>query len=374
MPCEPWFIKYRPKRFSDLVFSSDVHIRALRWLKSNKKGGILHITGNPGAGKTSLVFALAAVLKYNVIELSDENVQSYIKNNNSTLNKRPNLLLIDESAIQNIAQLLHNIQHPFLPVIITSCGLYTKNIPTLKIEKLAIENVLQILQTIYRGEGISVDNRIIGKISERNNYDIRSIISYVQLYSKSSLSPGLLQESESISNQNIFYLCSKVGSKRLRMNELESIYVPKLAQLCLSSVIANNTGYSFIASALIKASEISMLPHGYEFLELAHLNQARSEFLYHKEDPPVYKYGQGHLSPLNYLSKYVRNKNNRRSSLHLKKIFEFYNVKDLSPIDEGIINFIDMGMIESKVFRYKYNVGSSNSVRRDVNLREVMEY
>lgn len=73
MASDPWFIKHKPKRFTDLLFANDVHLKSLDWLKTYTAGSILHITGPTGSGKTCLVYLIAKVYKYTVVEITKDN-------------------------------------------------------------------------------------------------------------------------------------------------------------------------------------------------------------------------------------------------------------------------------------------------------------
>lgn len=384
MRAVPWFIKYKAKKFTELVFSTDVHIRTLQWL-TKAKNGVLHVTGPVGSGKTVLVHAAAAALKYNVTEIHDDEfecIKDYAQHHGVGLNKRRNLLLIDEGAIPTaavptIAQYLVGLSKN-MPIIVTSTELRLKGVETFRTDKMTVENVHQAVKRVLRlenGEGYQIDDRAISKLAALCNSDLRQVLNYAQLYSKSLCNSRLLGKIEHISGSNIFLLCDRLFKRRIRFAELESTYDNRSFDLCLGSLMAGCQNVGFIAKYLAKASAAAGLPRSYEFLELDHINQHVGDFVYQKEmqHPKKQLSFSQRCDPLHFLPHIIRNKNNHRSTRHLQAIFRSYGLKNLSGVDSEILNLAEFEAVESKSFKYKYNQGSSNAVRRDISLSEILE-
>lgn len=370
MGSPPWFIKHRPVRFTELCFSDETHFEVLEWLRDFQKGSVLHITGGCGTGKTSLVHSVAKALRYNVVEYADTKVEHVGQLNFAkTLDNAPNLLLIDEGDAPSMG-LLHRLRSLDLPVVITSTSLLLKDFTVLRVGKPNSEQILAAVKSILRKEGLSLDSRIVLRLSETCNFDFRAVINYCQLFSTGHEIKNL-KTIERISSTNIFAACKSVLGRRMRLLELESLYSPRVPALCLASIMEGGSAGGLRCFEAL--SEVSALPEGYQFLVLDPLNRVRNEFVYKKEETVEVSNRHGHEDPANFLPLYKRDLRNRASVLHLQKIFELYKIEGLSDLDREIKEFVDFTSIERKTFRYRFNPGSSSAVRRDTTVKEIME-
>lgn len=363
----PWFVKHRPSRFTELYFSDETHFRALEWLRSCEGKSILHITGGYGSGKTSLVYSVARALGYNVVEYAD--VREQHLSSSRTLSNAQNLLLVDEGDAPNIGT-LHRLAETRLPVVVTSTSLFLRDITTLKVGRPSSDHVLDAVKSIMRKEGVSLDSRIILRLSEMCCHDFRAVMNYCQLFSNGYQLKDL-KTIERVSSANLFATCKTILGKRTGLTELERLYSPKALALCLSS-IGEDAGVDRL-KCFESLSDISMLPDKYQFLVLDPLNRIRCEFVYRKEETAEPSGRHGHEDPVHFLPFYKRDLQRKASVLHLQRIFETYRIEHLTSLDREIRDFVDFTPIEKRAFRYKFNIGSSSAVRRDTTVGEIME-
>lgn len=359
-----WVAKYRPKKFTELLFSDETHFKALKWLKNSKRGSVLHITGNPGIGKTSLVHCIARALRYNIIEMGDIKIDN-IKEipTRSHMNNVLNLLLVDEPDIT--PNILHNLLGVNVPVIIISCNFYSKNVETIKIRRPSNEMILNYTNKVLKMENTSVDSRVILKFIESCNYDFRSVLNYCQLVKSSP--KGIKIADRNVFN--IFKICSSILNQRMKFNDFESVYSENIANLCLNSVIENSKSSNSL-KLFIEFSEISEMKESFQFIFLDKLNETKCNFSYskYKNPEPIKKDFR-----LDFFPFYERSLQSHEKIKHLQEIFEKYNIKKLSGIDLEIKNYKDMSFIKKGMFRYKYNQGSSSAPKRDITISEILD-
>lgn len=371
----PWFIKYMPRSFTELTFSTDVHFKVLNWLKNNKYGGVLHIIGTSGIGKTSLVKASVKVFKYNLIEITDVNVNNFkeiIKTKNSIINNNRNAVLIDESIIGFVDNFLASIENTKVPLIITSSGLYLKKIETLRIELPKLQNVNFLVKKILTNEKTYINDKIIYKLAEWCKYDLRMIINYLQLIHKVPEFVTLSNRLEKSIGNNIFQKCKLLLSRRMRFEDLEKLYESKVIKFLYNSIISRHNNIDEISNIILKISEINAISPIYQFLELEGFNRLRCEYVYTKDECADFSnivFSEKTYLKKFFLTKYLKKINNRKNALHLRKILDFYKFSDILDEYEKKLQFNETNaLLKDPLFRYKYNIGSSKAVKIDVSL------
>lgn len=370
MSISPWFIRHGPVKFTELKFFDDSGFKALEWLKNAQKGYILNIYGPVGCGKTSLVFSIAKALKYKVIEyesIQQEDLKT-IGKYKSFENLKP-LILVDESDIT----FNFNLQKFYglnVPVILTSTNLINKDINYIKVQIPNSEIILNTARNILRQENRVLDDRFILRLCEVCNYDFRLVINYCQVFSKS---PNIkdLDIVDKVASQSITSMCRTILNKRLSLLGLESIYSEKLMNLCLSSAFENNCDFTLLKS-IQQISEFSEYPEKFKFASIDELNKIRADFIYKKEDPLQNEKFHGHEDPIHFLPLYNRNMHDSKSILHLQAIFNKYQIEPETVIDKEIKDYIGFTTVESRIFKFRYNMGSSSAVKRDITLKDLL--
>lgn len=198
-----WTEKYRPNKFTDLIFHNDTHLNALKWLKSySSSSPFLLLAGPPGIGKTSLAHIIARMQKYHLIEFnaSSERNTSLLDKIISTsatraLNNLQPLILVDEiDNIQSdqkfIKALITNKSKIKCPVILTCNNIYTssiygnkKHLEIIKFYPVTPDALISTMQRICSNEKLRIELKALNKICEDSCCDIRSTINNLQVLS-----------------------------------------------------------------------------------------------------------------------------------------------------------------------------------------------
>lgn len=368
-----WFIKHKPRKFTELLFSDDNGFKILSWLENAKRGSVLNIYGS--VGKCCILHSAAKALRYNILEY--ETLKDLKTLNGRNLDGESNLLLVYESDMVSgtTPQKILN-QNITIPVVFITSNTIIINPQTkvefIKIQALRYDVILHVVKKILKAESKTLSNTLILHLCDLCNGDIRSIINYCQLYSQCNIQATDLRMIEKVTVPTITSICRSLLSKRMRLKQLENLYSEKAVNMCLRSVLENSKDQN-VLKTIESISELSLYPEQFRFLSLDHLNKVTSEFIYKKEEEICIKNTHGHENPLQFLPLYDRKLQNRESVLHLQEIFRTYNIKDLSDIDREIYEYIDTKPIDIRVFKYKYNFGSSSSVKRDISFKEFLD-
>lgn len=384
----PWHIKHRPLRFSELLFTTDAHIRTLQWLKGRSKGA-LHISGAPGIGKTALVHAVARALRHRVTNVEAKDFASLPElalGAQHGLDGSRNILLIDEDCMASIPicaalALVHRCAKQ-LPVVITSTDLRLRDIPTIPIARMHLDSIQQALERIYAKESgaARIPRPALYKLAEYRNYDLRSVINYAQLYSKGEFDLRHLERLRHCGGSSIFVNCAKILAKRMVPAELEEIYDSKMVDICLNSMYADCQNFRFLADAVIQASSAACLPSDYEFLMLERINCYKGSFSYQKGGLSTISVNWNTVgecaatagSP-HFLSLVNRNKISGIRLPHFQAILSSLDKSKLSKDDSDILNRSCLFEEDTRQCRYVYHAGYSDAVKRDVSIQEILE-
>lgn len=211
---EDWTEKYRPKSLDDIVGNRKAVRELKKWAgkwvsgKPSKKAVIL--AGKPGIGKTSSALALANHMKWDVLEMnaSDQRNRDSIKNfvGRSAIDDtfsetgdftpykdgKRTLLVIDEADNifgsedkGGIKEIKHTIQKTEQPIILIANDYYdlTRRSSKLKrickkidFEPIEEKEIVSLLQDLCEREGIKYEGRILKRIAENSEGDVRSAV------------------------------------------------------------------------------------------------------------------------------------------------------------------------------------------------------
>ena len=371
----PWFIRHAPRSFSELLFANDVHLQALKWLKGHRDGGVLHITGGSGTGKSALVHAIAKAQKMNVLEITEslwEELPTLAKTRVGNLNGLPTLLCMDESAIRDIKYLVRVIRHAKVPLIITSAQLRLRDFLTLRIEPPRADQVIKRLESTASAAAKHLKRTTAARIAERCGPDVRAAVNYAQLFASVPDGSVPARIVERTTDLNIFQKCAELFKRRVRFAELEELHSAKLSQMCFNSLLGTAQDHALLFRAAERRSEAAALPAQYAFLELEPFSRHQGRFSYVPDDAADCDCS-ARPAVLHYVDLLAPSRNNSAGIRHLGEIIDYYKLEELREKHSALLAAPSLRVVQSSGFRYKFTTGSSNPVRRDISLREILD-
>ncbi|CAG8478707.1 10923_t:CDS:10 [Paraglomus brasilianum] len=277
-----WVDKYRPKKFTDLTGDERLNRECLKWLKQwdycvfgrahrqvkAQDGGnkdplqrpekrVLLLVGPPGSTKTTVAHAIARHCGYHIVEVnaSDDRSGQVVQNKirdilrwQSALNKKPNILIIDEvdGAIgggeQSFIRLLVDIikdddtrrdkskagnkskekNRLRRPIICICNDQYVPSIRPLReiaqvyqFRKCQSAVISPQLQKICKLEGVSADLRTLSALVDAAEGDLRTCLNTLQFLSqKSKVITAEMVNRDSIGlrdvNQSLFHIWEEI--------------------------------------------------------------------------------------------------------------------------------------------------------------------
>jgi replication factor C large subunit len=198
-----WASKYRPKHVDELVGNSTALRQMVEWGRTwTKESRPLILYGKPGTGKTSSVYALAADLNWDVIELnaSDQRTRDVILRIAGTSSQTRSLtgavrkvILLDEadnlhgSADRGGARaILDVLRTARQPVILVANDLYQiqaeirSRCEPVQFRALPARSIVPRLRFICSSEHLSCEEQALMDIAEAANGDMRAAITMLE--------------------------------------------------------------------------------------------------------------------------------------------------------------------------------------------------
>ncbi len=184
-----WVQKYRPKHFNEIVGNQKViqDLKGYNW----KKPLLIH--GAAGVGKSVLVDALASELGFELVEITDENIEQAesIAQTGSIFGGRKLLFIDNVDRIRDIRAVTEFLGKINAPVVLITSDFKSKRLATIKrsCEDLQIRKptalvVAKILEVICKKEKIHAEKEILAKIAENAEGDPRAAINDLETVAK----------------------------------------------------------------------------------------------------------------------------------------------------------------------------------------------
>ncbi len=202
-----WVRKYSPKNLREFVNQKSGVASFLKWFenwKNERKPCI--ITGPPGVGKTSFVYAFAKERNLEVIELnaSDFRDAGSLKKimepalQQTSLFGRGKLFLVDEvdglSGKEDkggIGEIVKLVKEAKQPVVLTANDVWDPKLKAIReishiiqFKKISTRDIEKRLKEILEKEGIEYEETVLKQIAARNEGDLRSAINDLELVAR----------------------------------------------------------------------------------------------------------------------------------------------------------------------------------------------
>ncbi len=199
-----WTEKYRPKKSSEIYGQEEFKPKILDFIKNFKKQRrkAMLLSGPPGSGKTSLIYALANELSLEIIELnaSDFRNKNQIQEvigraiSQQSLFAKSKIMLIDElegiSGKEDrggVQELIRLIETTTYPIIMICNDPWQESLRKIKAKSLSIElkplwgsDITKILKSIAQKEKINITDDALQELIKKTHGDARASINDLQ--------------------------------------------------------------------------------------------------------------------------------------------------------------------------------------------------
>lgn len=176
-----WTLKYRPRRFEQFKGNKTAKKKAKNydWKKP------LMVYGPPGVGKTSFVHCLANELGFELVEVSDDNIEDAlaISQTGSLMGGRKLIFVDNVENIKKIRKITELVKKSKNPVVLAATDHKSRRLRTIgrKVEKLNIRrqrpaSIAKYLRWILKQEGIEFDKDAVKEIADHADGDLRSAV------------------------------------------------------------------------------------------------------------------------------------------------------------------------------------------------------
>lgn len=217
---DPFFVN-KPKGMSEIIGQDKGILKIKQFLENFSKGTGLFIYGPVGCGKTSSIYAFAKENNYELLELnaSDSRNQKDLEDflsratGQMSLFASKKIILIDEvdglSGMKDRGAakcIVEYIKKSNFPIIITGENIFDSKVSAIKKTCLCVEfqelkskDVFTIIENVLKKEKITLDEKLIDKISRECAGDARAALNDVFYYALINKSDNF--EDEEISNR-----------------------------------------------------------------------------------------------------------------------------------------------------------------------------
>lgn len=185
--------KYKPRTTKEMLGNQKQISDTKNWIKKNKKGGALIITGPPGTGKTLSIQLIAEELGYDLIKLdaSDFRKSENIKNlllssKQKSLMSKGKIIFIDEldsmdsSGLKAVSAL---VKESPVPIVMIADDIYSRRLVNIrqkcdiiKFYKIRSDSLAKFLREIAAVENIDISEASLKKIATSANGDVRAAL------------------------------------------------------------------------------------------------------------------------------------------------------------------------------------------------------
>ena len=211
----PWCEKYRVSGLDDIRGQDLAIDKVKEFLRifPKKKAIVLH--GSPGIGKTSLAYAVAADMGFEILELNASDFRNKDKilsivgpaSQQSSLFGKGKIILIDEvdgiSSMKDrggLTALLSLLADSAFPIVITANDIWSNKFSGLRrkaevvgLSEVDYKNILKIMMDVCEKENCVVSGEVLKSIAIRARGDIRAALNDLQILSKMD-SPDLAKD------------------------------------------------------------------------------------------------------------------------------------------------------------------------------------
>jgi replication factor C large subunit len=215
---ELWAEKYRPKKLSEVLGHDEIKKKLLDFVQNftyQKKKALL-LSGSPGSGKTSMIYALSNELHLEIIELNasdfrnKDQIQEVIGKAiaQQSLFAKSKVILVDElegiagredrGGVQELLRLIETTTYPIMMVCNDPWKESLRKVRskslTLEVKPLWESEIVKLLSSIASKEKVSVSSEALQEIAKITKGDARAALNDLQ--ASSILSKKIIEKKD----------------------------------------------------------------------------------------------------------------------------------------------------------------------------------
>ncbi len=207
--------KFRPKKLAQLVGNEEARLEVFRWLKNWKTGSkALLLSGPPGVGKSTSIYAAANELGYTVVELNASDVRtrdnlrealSPTLENTSLFGEEKLLIFLDEidgisgrSDYAGMDFVLDFIENATMPVAMAANLEDTQKLKKIeqkshvvRFDPVPVDVLTMYLRSISSREDLEIPDSVLEQVARNSRGDVRQAINSLQTFSGKRIAGAL---------------------------------------------------------------------------------------------------------------------------------------------------------------------------------------